>query len=485
MVEHKKQELIERVQQLCNAGGLEEAKALCVEYSHQNADDADVLFQLGVIAQRLEDYSAAVDYFSKVLMFSPQHVHACFQLGKSYALLDEHEKALHQYESLEQVTPESATLYYQIANLLRIMGRHSEAEVTFRKVLQLKPDYVNAYVALSRIKRFDSSEDADIAAMVSLLDRGGLPEEQLINLYFALAKAFEDLRDYDQAFDYLAKGNSLKRQGYNYDVVKDEMSLQRLKDVFTLDFFRQRSGFGVHDDVPIFIVGMPRSGSTLVEQVLSMHPDVFGAGEIRDLGHVIMGESTSLSLEQIGSLGNDDVCRFARKYIKRMHERSGGAPHVTNKMLVNFQWVGIIRMMFPNAKIVHCVRDPVDTCLAIFRLNFFSIQQYAYDLVELGRYYRAYGEMMAHWHQILPGYIYDISYEGLIMDQVRETQRLLEYCGLAWDEACLSFYDSSRAVKTASLDQVRQPLYQSSVQKWRHYERHLEPLQHALAGECV
>jgi len=275
----------------------------------------------------------------------------------------------------------------------------------------------------------------------------------------------------------------LRRQSYHYDVTQDVTFLQCLEEYFTLDFFRQRSDFGVHDDTPIFIIGMPRSGSTLVEQVLSSHPDVYGAGEIRDFGYVVLENNETLLLDKIGALANNDICRLAQEYLRRMDEYSAGAPRVTNKMLVNFLWIGMIRLMFPDARIIHCVRDPVDTCLSIFKKNFSSIEKYAHDLVELGRYYRAYTKLMAHWHQVLPGYIYDIHYEDLVTNQLEQSQRLLEFCGLPWNDACLSFYDSVRPVKTASAVQVRQPLYQSSVQKWRKYERHLGPLQRTLAGE--
>jgi hypothetical protein len=227
---------------------------------------------------------------------------------------------------------------------------------------------------------------------------------------------------------------------------------------------------------------MPRSGTSLVEQILSSHPDVYGCGELNDIAVIVRGGAPVFSADYLQSLTGAQITQFAQSYAERIRRYSAGAPRVTDKQPLNFQYLGLIRLMFPHARVIHCRRDPLDTCLAIYQQNFTVTHKFAFDLVELGKYYRAYSELMEHWQRVLPGYIYENRYEDLVADQEEGTRRLLEFCDLSWDDACLKFYETDRPVSTASLVQVRKPVYRSSVDKWRHYERHLEPLKQALAG---
>lgn len=484
MVELNKQDLLQALKPLFEAARYEEARNQLEAYISQNpgTTDADIWHHLGVARQALHDHPGAVECFLKVVDVSPQHVYALYNLGMAYAAQGLYEKALDRFHQLEQLTPKSATLFYQIGVVSRILGRLDEAETALRHALRLNPDYAPAYFTLSAMNHYEDKNDADVKAMERILAQEGLSEDMLTKLYFSLAKVYEDVQDYDQAFVYLSKGNDLRRQKYRYDVAVDEDSFRRLKETFNAEFFRQHSGFGVDDKTPIFIVGMPRSGTSLVEQILASHPQVYGGGELNDLKRII-SQGQDLSVTFVTSLRSEDSVRMAAQYLAVLDQLSGGAAYVTDKMPMNFQFIGMIRLLFPNARVIHCRRDPMDTCLAIYKQNFSVTHKFAFDLVELGRYYRAYEDLMDHWHQVLPGYIYENTYEELVADQQLGTRRLLEFCGLDWDDACLKFYETQRPVSTASLVQVRKPIYKSSVEKWRKYGHHLEPLQLALSGK--
>jgi len=259
-----------------------------------------------------------------------------------------------------------------------------------------------------------------------------------------------------------------------------EQRLEQIQQTFSAEFFRQREGLGLDSRVPLFIIGMPRSGSTLVEQILSCHPDVYSAGEISDFVRLALPVMEGKAVDAVRSLGREYYQNVALAYLDGLQRDAGSAIRVSDKALSNYQWLGLIRVMFPNARVIHCRRAPMDNCLSIFQKNFTAAHHYAYDLTELGRYYLAYARLMRHWERVLPGYVYTLNYEDLITDQASETRRLLEYCSLDWDESCLAFHNSDRPVRTASLAQVRRPLYTSSLSKWRNYQPYLQPLERLL-----
>jgi len=316
--------------------------------------------------------------------------------------------------------------------------------------------------------------------------QGDLSEEQRLFLDFALSRLAEQGQRYDEAFRYLTAANRLARKQTHYDVARMEVFFKDTRTVFSREFFARRTGFGLLDRTPIFIVGMMRSGSSLVEQILASHPDVHGAGELTDLKQIIYYFDGALNLQaypdQVPDLGADQVAARAREYLRRLRDRGGEALRVTDKMPGNFRYLGMIHLLFPRAKIIHCRRHPLDVCLSCYRLYFSGAHPYAYNLRELGHYYRLYEGLMQHWHNVMPGAIHDIQYESLVADQEAETRRLLDFCELPWHSGCLDFHKSERAVMTASLSQVREPIYHSSLQKWQAYEACLGPLIEALGG---
>ena len=307
-------------------------------------------------------------------------------------------------------------------------------------------------------------------------------------LNFALGKAFDDLGEGEEAFKCYIEGNRLYRKTLSFNIADEKKLFLRFKKMFDRDFFKKREGFGCSDSTPIFILGMPRSGSTLIEQILSSHPDIFGAGELSFTRRIVQTKMSSNLDSMIpytaSRLKIDDVAKMGNEYVTRIRKLAPKAKFITDKMPANFLFIGMIKLMLPNAKIIHSVRSPEDTCLSIFKQNFIGTHDYAYDMTELGQYYRLYSDIMNHWHTQFPGVIYDIKYEHLIANQEDETRKLLKFCNVEWDDNCLNFHKTARDVHTASNVQVRQSIYSSSVAGWRRYEKQLQPLTNAL-GDLI
>jgi hypothetical protein len=303
-------------------------------------------------------------------------------------------------------------------------------------------------------------------------------------LHFALAKAYDDTGEYERAFDHLAQANAIKRRQMVCDESAELAKMHRVAQVLTPAFISSKAGQGNPSDRPIFIIGMPRSGSTLIEQVLASHPRVFGSGEQRTFGDAVNffiqpdGPEypdivPNLTAGQLNALGS--------AYLSRMATLVRDDRKFTDKMPANFNFAGLIHLALPHARIIHVGRNPLDTCLSIFATNFGDPLAFAYDLGELGRYYRAYERLMEHWRRVLPeGAMLEVRYEDVVADIEAQARRIVDYCGLEWDDACLAFHKTSRPVRTASVAQVRQPIYKTSVERWRPYERHLGPLLEAL-----
>ena len=305
-------------------------------------------------------------------------------------------------------------------------------------------------------------------------------DEQRMHLAFGLGKAFEDLHQYEKAFSFFAEGNSIKRRSYSYTVDDRGNFFKKLEEVFDSSLFAKHQGTGCDDETPLFILGMPRSGTTLVEQILASHRHVHGAGELRTLKRIVTscfdkGKVAEFP-ESIRQVDSADFEHPGFEYIQAIRKHTPDARFITDKMPENYKYIGLIKLMLPGAKVIHCRRDPVDTCLSIFKTFFTVMHEYSHDLGELGRYYSFYCRLMEHWHSVVPGFIHDVQYESMVVDQAGQTRALLEYCGLEWDDACLEFHKSDRPVRTASAEQVRRPIYKGSVQLWKRYETQLAPL---------
>jgi hypothetical protein len=354
-------------------------------------------------------------------------------------------------------------------------------------VLELAPGSAITFRVLGEAKRF-SAADPHLAAMEKLArDMASLSPDEQIDLHFALAKAYDDLGDHDGSFRHLLQGNGLKRRQFTYDHAAIHDLLGRIQKVFTPELMRDKHSVCDPSPVPVFIIGMPRSGTTLIEQILASHPKVFGAGELVNLANAVERICQPVPFpEAISSMKRQELCEVGTSYVAEIRQLASKAERVTDKLPGNFRYAGLINLVLPNARIIHARRDPLDTCFSCFSTLFAGPIVYSYDLTELGRYYRAYDMLMQHWRRVLPpGVMLEVQYEHLTADLEGEASRIVGHCGLDWNDACLSFHKTERPVRTASAVQVRQPIYRSSIGRARHYVHQLRPLIKALGVDLA
>jgi tetratricopeptide (TPR) repeat protein len=391
------------------------------------------------------------------------------------------DEAITSYQKAISIKPDIAEAYYNLGTVLKGRGKLNEAVTSFQKAISIKPDFAEAYRSLSTSRKFtDISETLGIKVTLS----NAKTDNDKMHLNFALGKAMLDIKHDSDAFQYFLEGNKIERETLQFDIADTEQMFKKFQTKFDKSFFRSRKGFGCKDNTPIFILGMPRSGSTIIEQILSSHPNVYGAGELPHIRQSLMqnlpSDKISMIPHKVAQLMLDDINKIGESYIERVRDIEPNVKFITDKMPENFLYIGIIKLILPNAKIIHSVRSPEDTCFSIFREKFMGVNNYAYDLAEIGQYYRLYTEMMRHWHLVLPGEIYDCNYEKLIANQEEETRKLLDFCGLEWNIKCLNFHKTVRNIKTASNYQARQPMYTSSINGWKRFEKQLQPLIEAL-----
>ena len=341
------------------------------------------------------------------------------------------------------------------------------------------------YWSLSNLKTFRFSP-GEIEAMEAELEKPDLGDDAALHFCFALGKAREDAGDYGRAFEYYQRGNTLRRAQENYDPVQTEVIGERIRAVFTREFLDQAGASG-HDDLrPIFIVGMPRSGSTLIEQILASHAQVEATHELPEGGRLIrfidrQRIGRAYYPEAVTHFAPGDFTMLGKRYDEETRRYRSGAPYFIDKIPNNFANLGLLSLILPNALFINTMRDPMDTCLSCYKQLFARGQSFTYDLDDLGSYYLEYRRMMEHWHAVMPGRILDVQYENVVDDLESQVRRLLDYCALPWDEACLSFHNTKRAVRTASSEQVRQPIYRDAVGHWKRYGNSLKLLEEILA----
>jgi tetratricopeptide (TPR) repeat protein len=389
------------------------------------------------------------------------------------------------YDRAIALQPDLVGAWMGKGHLLMEIGKLDEAEACFLHALALEPAAMAPRLALAQVRKTRPGDD-NLAALEEVAkDIAAMPATRAISLHYALGKCYDDLKRHDEAFPHFLAGAALKRARMQYSAENNQLIAGNLRAQFTPETLQRLQGAGNTDATPIFVLGMPRSGTTLTETIIASHPDVHGAGELPDLLHLIGRELGTPALGyplNVRAMTPQYIASLGQRYVEQLRKRAPASPRITDKMPANFLAVGMIHLMLPNAKIVHVRRNPVDTCLSAFTKLFNRSQPQSYDLRELGRYYRDYLAIMAHWRAVLPAdAFYEIQYEDLVANQEEESRKLIAYCGLEWDNACLDPHKTERTVKTASITQVRQPVYTSSVERWRVYEKFLGPLLEALA----
>jgi tetratricopeptide (TPR) repeat protein len=445
-------------------------------------DYVDAHNNLGTVLLEENRIEEAVAHYERVLVLKPDYAAAHNNLGNALTRQDRGEEAQAHYERALVLKPDYANACNNLGNIFKEQGKFDDAMVQYERALAIRPDYAEAHLNRSELKRFHRG-DPDLAALETLARQDDLSADKALYIHFALAKALEDTGDYARAFENLRDGNAMKRSQLNYKEKTVLELFQRISDVFNGSLLGRFQGQGELSSVPIFVIGMPRSGSTLIEQILASHPQIHGAGELTAIekmessGLFNAGDPPLPYPESISALDGPAFQRLGQSYLARLPKVANGEIRVVDKLLGNFLHVGLIRLMLPNARIIHSVRHPIDTCVSCYSKLFTNGLYFTYDLAELGRYYRGYSELMAHWRSVLPpGAMLDVAYEDVVDDLEGQARRLIDYCGLPWNDGCINFHKSTRPVKTASAVQVRQPLFRSSLQRWRNYEAGLGPL---------
>ena len=445
-------------------------------------DDPEALNNRGNLMRDLHRAAGALVSYDAAIAARPDYAEAFNNRAGALKDLMRPEEALASYEMAIALKPDYAEAHDNRGLILTTLGLLPEASAAIERAIELAPDRIRAYYNLTEVRRMKPG-DMQLHTMEALArDMSALSVDERIELQFALGKACADIGDHERSFRFLLDANALKRSQNGYDEAANLDVFARTRAGFTADVLTNRQGLGDPSATPVFILGMPRSGTTLVEQILASHPDVFGAGEIGAFGDIIRGcladgLSTPTEDRELAGLSAAKLRQLGAVYLAELTAYAPGARRITNKTPGNFFFAGLIHLALPNARIVHVRRDPADTCLSCFSKLFVNEHYYAYDLAELGRYYTAYEGLMAHWRQVLPpGVMLEVQYEEVVADLEGQSRRILEHCGVDWDPRCLDFHLTERAVSTASATQVRQPLYQSSVGKWRRYEAFLGPL---------
>lgn len=442
---------------------------------------------LAIVLYRQQKMGEALHEIDWLMARDPRNPQYRNLKAASLARLGEYAEAIPLYLQLSHELPGDPRIWLSLGHALRSAGRQRECITAYRKCIAARPSFGEAYWSLANLKTFQF-EARDVAAMQAALASPQANDDDRLHLHFALGKALEDDKHYEASFTHYARGNAIRRGQTNYSADETTSHLERSRALFTRSFMAERAGQGCQDPAPIFIVGLPRSGSTLIEQILASHSLVEGTMELPDVSFLArrlseqkLKSDTSKYPETVGALDGAALKALGEEYIARTRiHRKTGKPFFIDKMPNNFAHVGFIHLMLPNAKIIDARRHPLGSCLSAFKQHFARGQSFSYSLEDLGRYYRDYVELMAHFDEVLPGRVHRVFYEQMIADTEGEIRRLLAHCGLAFEPACLAFHENDRAVRTASSEQVRQPIYSGATHHWKHFESWLGPLREAL-----
>jgi tetratricopeptide (TPR) repeat protein len=471
-------------------GRLAEALAVLQEAARLAPAHAQVRNDLGGVLAACGQNEEAARQLREAIRLRPDFPEAHSNLGVALRDLHRLDEAGACFREALRLNPDYAMARNNLGYLLEVQGKIDEALAEFREVLRREPN--NAAALASRGKLVatghDRFSDEEVRRLRELTARDDLPLDDRCRLHFALAWVLDKTGAYDEAFAHCRRANELRqeldrRRGVTFDLAAQRRLVDQLVAKYTPAYFERVASFGVDSDLPVFVVGMLRSGTTLTEQILASHPRVYGAGELHEVEGLIgslAGRQGEGYPECLARLDAATARALAEAYLHRLRSLGGGADRVVDKLPFNYLHLGLIATLFPKARIIHCRRDPVDTCVSCFFQNFADPHPFALDLRHLGQYYREYERLMAHWAQVLPVPVFELRYEELTADQEGVSRRLVAFCGLEWDERCLEFNETRRAVRTASTLQVRQPMYRSSVGRWKRYEAHLQPLLEAL-----
>lgn len=441
---------------------------------------------LGTALKEQSKHDEAVEVLEKAIEIDPGNASSHYFHAAALAMAAKPERAEQSYKTAIELNPNLSGAHLGLGHVLKTIGKQEEGIAAYRRAMALRPNFGETHYSLSNLKTF-RFEPHEVEDMQRRLDQENLSKESIVHFAFALGKAYEDEQDYDQAFRFYQRANQAHRETVSYDPVQTEMIHAKIREIFNAELFAREdyANSGCKDAAPIFILGLPRSGSTLLEQILASHSLVDGTSELPDLSLVAQSlndreraiaypaalpELNAAALEQLG-----------QKYIDSTMSHRSGSQYFTDKMPNNFPHIGLLHLILPNAKIIDARRHPMDSCMGCYKQHFAKGQTFTYDLFELGEFYLEYDLMMKHWNEVLPGKVLRVQYEDVVSDLEPQVRRILEYCNLPFEQACVDFHETDRAVRTASSEQVRQPIYSGSVNTWKRFEAHLQPLIDILA----
>ena len=466
-------------------GNLDQAENACRAILRRAPGHADAAYLLGRVHERAGRLAEAAESLRLAIATDATHAPYHTSLGEVLNAAGDCDGAIEALGEAVRLAPDDPRPRNSLGLALTNAGRFEEAERCFLHVLDTDPTWPGACLGLSRVKRFKPEDRSLVARMRAALGHTELPDELLSDIHFALGKVHDDLEEADTAFEHYRRGNALIHQLLRFDAARHAASIDALIESFPAALFARLAGIGESSERPVFIVGMPRSGTTLVEQILASHGQVHGGGELPYLDALSQRLAPCLGTAEryprcAKAMNAACASALGSDYLERISANAGSAERCTDKMPGNFLHLGLAALLLPHARVVHCRRDPMDTGLSIYTQQFASGHEWAYDLDDIAAFYHQYRRIMRHWEQVLPLEVMEVQYESLVEGQEQVSRELVEFCGLPWDDACLEFYRQRRSVGTAANWQVRQPIYHRSVGRWHQYERDLQPLRDAL-----
>jgi len=434
---------------------------------------------MGSVFRSMENHEKAETYFKKSISLDSKLPEAFNNLGNLYKSLNKYEESFECYKKAIEINPNFFAFHYNLAIAYKSTGRFDESKKYLKSCLKLNKNFFTAHRNLSYLIKYKNENDEHLIYLKSIYQDKKIDKKFKKDIAFSLGKAHEDIKDFKNSFKYFNEGNDIYRSQIKFSIENEKIEFKSIKKVFNKKLFKQFNSTKKNIYSPIFILGMPRSGTTLVEQIISSHPNVFGGDELNFIPDIVKkhltNENLNLQLDKINKFEEKKIKYLGDKYIDQIIKISNSSERVTDKMPINFKWIGLIKIIIPNAKIIHCTRNSKDTCFSIFK-NFFTSNEldFAYNIDETVEFYNLYGDMMVYWKNIFPDFIYDIKYESLIENLDNEVKRLLKICDLEWNESCLKFYNNKRPILTASDAQARKPLYNTSINSWKKFEQKLE-----------
>jgi len=465
-----------------NLNNLESAKKIFTSILELDNKNISALNNLGNVYKNLKDYSSAEENYKKAIILNPTFISALVNYGSLKYEINNYEEAVQLYKKALHINNEVPMAHYNLGLVYQALGNFKGARFHLQTLSKMKPEITAADKILSRFTKYKHG-DPHINIMEGKLNELNLNNLERIDLFFSLGKAYEDLKDFENSFHYLKKGNDLKKQISNYKIEKDNQFFKTLKDFFEkIDF--KNININKYNKNIIFIVGMPRSGTSLIEQILSSHSNIYGAGELPYLENIMKNEffeNNNLSINKLHNLHENKVLQtIGDHYVSLINKYNYNENLITDKAPLNFRWIGLIKLIFPNSKIIHCSRAPKDNCLSLYKNIFDDNLDWTYDEDDLSNYYQQYNDLMKFWKKNIPGFIYDINYENLIADPQNQIKDMLSFCNLKWEQNCMEFHKNKRAIKTVSSSQARSKIYSSSINSYKNYQKFLAKLNSSL-----